>query len=158
MKLWITFTLLILAAVIPVQTWAECAWVLWEHRVSLGRQGVVFDDWSVLDTYDSRTACREVYTRLMSGDTAWSNYLMGYMPPATPEEKSKWTPAMRQEMERHEQRGGRTERLKLEKTPNEGGFIVNLYDRDGTRFSSETKTAQCLPDTIDPRGPKGGGR
>jgi hypothetical protein len=150
----LSVALLTMLVVVPAVE-AACAWVLWEHRVQLGAKRGAIEEWSILDAYDSRTACREVHTKLMSGETAWSTYLMGYMPtPPTPEEKSKWTPTMRELMESHESEG-RTERLKLERTPIEGGFIVISYDKDGERIVSETKTAQCLPDTIDPRGPKG---
>ena len=92
---------------------AECAWVLWERRAISDRE-----HWSVVETYDSRAACREDHTKLLSGKTVWS--IMG----------------------------GDTVRT-------DNGFMVVLRDRDGKVVGSDVKEVQCLPDTVDPRGPKG---
>jgi hypothetical protein len=42
--------------------------------------------------------------------------------------------------------------------PGPKGYMMVLKRADGTPESTSLIDYQCLPDTIDPRGPKGGGR
>lgn len=98
MRCWLAAMVVALVLVVPTQTWAECAWVMWEQ--SLRRTYREVEDparrWDLVAAFDSRRDCQDAVDRILQQAAR----------------------------ERFEMAG----------------------------------RAVCLPDTIDPRVPKGGGR
>jgi hypothetical protein len=97
---------------VPMQAWAECAWVLWLKATSLTGPDVGSADWTTLSGFERFGDCET--TRRAPLPTFAVKGL-----------------SVRRE-----------------------GDVYYLTNERGTAMGSFL----CLPDTIDPRGPKGGAR
>ncbi len=134
MKRLVVVVVIALALVVPAQAWAECAWVMWQE-VNVqsfdksGRQDPTRpSDWSiVLATSDERLCWKGV---LEKPKQFASNLASHPRIPGLPG---------------------------LTSTVDVGTNQVSTTDRlpDGTVIFTGITCWVCLPDTVDPRGPKG---
>ncbi len=99
---------------------AECAWVLWEHRVTPSKEGSPAESWLALEAVETRAVCEAKSEALIQrlvqprAGGALHNY----------------------------------ERIGDSKG-------VTMYQGRKEQGVSQTSDFRCLPDTVDPRGPKG---
>jgi hypothetical protein len=135
MTLMRAFLVAVALTLAPTQVWAECAWVLWVHETKTHR-------------VEEKTTTSDLWEPLA----------------AAPNERG-CDSKLRDQM-------GKVSRLSTTKPP-EGermyykvsdGHIVSLlwYRKAGAPddlpLRTQTLSYSCLPETIDPRGPKGGAR
>jgi len=92
--------------------YAECAWVLWSHTVSLSK----VEKWKPETGFPDALSCQQTMI------------------------------AIRPERLSIEAGGPEIERVDA------GGNTATVYYKDGRKSSA---SLHCLPDTVDPRGPKG---
>ena len=138
-------TLLVALLLLVVGTgtaFAECAWVLWS-RFSSGSRDEVLGEWTnanFANVYPTHAACQAKITALTSipepgslGDWLhWARSIGQYNP---------------------RQRSMDLFHMKL------GEVHLSRDDSTATVILHNMSTTwRCLPDTVDPRGPKGGGR
>jgi hypothetical protein len=112
---------------------AECAWVLWEHRTGFGKTGP-YAHWQVLGSWPVAVDCRREFdARFAAASRTMSALSYG----------------------EQIQQGIKPEDMKSDRVvvgdsiTASSGLLV-----DGS-FVSSTVRYVCLPDTVDPRGPKG---
>ncbi|HEX5530513.1 MAG TPA: hypothetical protein VFZ82_13175 [Methylomirabilota bacterium] len=107
---------------------AECAWVLWEEVERTDLRFNAEKFWSVEVARPSYNACEDVLRR------AWQVEVRNWQP-------SPDKPGIKE----------------LKSAP--GLVIVTFKGASGEEYGGGfSKKYRCLPDTVDPRGPKGGPR
>lgn len=128
-----------LAAMLAMHTlassaWAECAWLLWMH-IKLRMPGVrPADEWRRESVEDTRAAC------LVSMNDEFDRFVVAY------------------------KRGGATVVHSLDEIPkgqSRPPHLVTVGRQQLTSYNGDSfseASFECLPDTVDPRGPKGSGR
>jgi len=99
---------------------AECAWVLWEHRVTSSKSGTPAELWLPSEATDTRADCEAKTEKL----------IQSLVQPRT-------TGALK----------------KYERIGDSTGVTTYLGRKDQGVY--QTSDFRCLPDTVDPRGPKG---
>ena len=99
---------------------AECAWVLWEHRVAALKKGSPTESWLAQEAVETRAVCEARTEALIQRlvQTRASGSLHNY-----------------------------------ERIGDSTG--VTMYQGRKEQGLSQTSDFRCLPDTVDPRGPKG---
>jgi len=109
---------------------AECAWVLWEGTST--EKAPMDTAWALKTAHETRRECQAALTEaVVRGAATWQSLGARIIPPS---EKGS------------------------------GRFVRLMGDGKGYAYmDSDTKQllimkADCLPDTVDPRGPKAGGR
>lgn len=106
---------------------AECAWVLWNEISDVyPRQITSIRSWGVLAALETRTQCEDMLTRI------WQDAL---------DEENKPSPDRSETMKSVSSRRGLID--------------VTRRGQQGEFLGKTTNRFQCLPDTLDPRGPKG---
>lgn len=106
---------------------AECAWVLWSEISDVGPHQITsIRSWGVLIALETRTECEDMLTRI------WQQQL---------DEENKPSPDKSETMKSVYSRLGFIE--------------VIQRGQQGQFLGKHTTRYQCLPDTLDPRGPKG---
>ena len=99
---------------------AECAWVLWEHRVTSSTSGTTADVWLPSEATETRADC----------DARTEKLIQGLVQPR------------------------RTGSLhKYERIGDSKGVTTYLGRKEQGVY--QTSDFRCLPDSVDPRGPKG---
>jgi hypothetical protein len=109
---------------------AECAWVLWGEHVTWGEAspgGQERRQWEISEVYDTRHAC-------------------------TVELKDEVAKLAAHARTRAE---ARKERIKAKANVSETGVSTTFLDKDLVPVGGVSSRYRCLPDTVDPRGPKG---
>ena len=98
---------------------AECAWVLWEHRVTPSKEGSPTESWLAQDAVETRAVCEAKTEALIQRlvQPRASGSLRNY------------------------------ERIGDSKG-------VTMYQGRKEQGVYQTSDFRCLPDTVDPRGPK----
>jgi hypothetical protein len=122
----------------PMQAWAECAWVLWESGAVIENKSGVTQE------------------RLMVAE--WESLLVDELKRGGVSTEST-TPFLALESRRECEAtlAAALQSLRANGARVEARTAVWLSELGGTRLI-RAKNFQCLPDTIDPRGPKGSGR
>jgi hypothetical protein len=100
--------------------YAECAWVLWEHRMTPSTSGAVAETWMPQEAAETRADC----------DRKIETLIQRLVQPRTP--------GVLQNYERIGDSKG-----------------VTMYLGRKEQGAYQTSDFRCLPDTVDPRGPKG---
>ena len=109
---------------------AECAWVLWDQKDSTHLSVSYFaTDWKIYDTYETKASCNQELQGMIDF-------------------KRRVFPKGPQEM-----LNGAIEEYSVHLIGN--GYSRTVTSREGKTISIETHQFMCLPDTVDPRGPKG---
>jgi len=131
----IVLTLSLLAAVAPMQAWAECAWVLWSSLSELdplnppGKLSEADVAWRIHRAVGSQNECIQNKTGLLA----------------------RW----RDEAQRKSRLGELT--ISSQFAEPDGRFTL-FHDASGKVVGTSMERALCLPDTVDPRAPKASGR
>src|SRR5262249_32088012 len=98
----------------------ECAWVLWEHRVTPSKSGAPAEAWLPSEATETRADCEARTEKL----------IQGLVQPRTTGSLTKY-----------------------ERIGDSKGVTMYLGRKEQGAY--QTSDFRCLPDTVDPRGPKG---
>ena len=107
---------------------AECAWVAWQEWTIIGKSAAPFSEWTIIQAASSEKRCAEAADEQVKARAAFWR-----APEPTP-------PGQNPQFTRQ-----------VEVSPN------HVAVTDSTGYVN-TYRFLCLPDTVDPRGPKGSAR